>query len=350
MKPKDWLSSVVPAAALLWLLFRFPREMTDGVRRGLTLCGTAVIPSLFPFLVLCTFFVRSGLCALVGEKLARPTHTLLRLPGAAAGAVLLGLCGGYPVGTRMTAHLLKAGLVTRSQAQRMCLFCVAAGPAFVTGTVGAAMLGSRAAGRLLFAALTCANLTAGVLLRFTDEEPQTAAPPIRRQPFARSFCEAVADAGGSMLPLCAWILLFSGICAVLEKLPPSVSVPLVCVLEVTNGCRTGAAHGLSLPVLAAILGFGGLSVHCQILPDVTACGVKLSRFWAFRVVCGALAAVYCAGLLRLFPQAYPVALLRTDVPIAPVSASVPTSVALLVTAAVFILNTAKGPAERPRSR
>ena len=343
MRLKDRLAKLLPAAAMLWLLLCFPREMTDGVRRGLTLCGTAVIPSLFPFLVLCTFFVRSGLCATAGEKCARVTRRLLRLPPAAAGAVLLGLCGGYPVGTRMTAQLLAAGSLTHSQAQRMCLFCVAAGPAFVTGTVGASMLGSRTAGWLLFGALTLANLTLGVLLRFTDEEPSSAPPPIERQPFARCLGESVADAGGSMLPLCAWVLLFSGICAVLERLPESAHVPLVCVLEVTNGCKTGAQAGLSLPVLAAILGFGGLSVHCQILTDVTACGVKLSRFWAFRVVCGALAAVYCMGLLRLFPQAQTVALFRTDVPIRAVSASVPTSVALLATAAVFILNTAKEP-------
>ena len=237
----------------------------------------------------------------------------------------------------------------RGDRRELTIASVAAGPAFVTGTVGAAMLGSRAAGWLLFGALTCANLTIGILLRFTDEEPSVLAPRVVKQPFARSFCESVADAGGSMLPLCAWVLLFSGICAVLERTPPGMSTPLICVLEVTNGCRMAAENGLSLPVLAAILGFGGLSVHCQILSDVTACGVRLSRFWAFRVVCGALAAVYCAGLLRLFPQAQTVALLRSDLPVRAVSASVPTSVALLATAAVFILNTAKETPARLRS-
>ena len=348
MKPKDRAARIIPAAVLLCMLLCFPREMTDGVRQGLTLCGTAVIPSLFPFLVLCTFFVRSGLCAVFGEKLSRPMRRLLHLPGAAAGAVLLGLCGGYPVGTRMTAQLLQEGSVTRSQAQRMCLFCVAAGPAFVTGTVGASMLGSREAGKLLFGAATLASLTVGVLLRFTDEAPPDVSAVIPRRPFARSLCDAVADAGRSILSVCAWVLLFSGICAVLQNLPTGAATPLVCVLEVTNGCKAGAQNGLSLPVLAAILGFGGLAVHCQILPDVTACGTKLSQFWAFRVVCGALSAVYCALLLRVFPQAQTVALIRTDVTVQAVSASVPTSAALLVTAAVFILNTAKEP-QRLRS-
>jgi sporulation integral membrane protein YlbJ len=336
MRQKDWLTKLVPAAALLVLLFRFPHEMTDGVRQGLTLCGTAVIPSLFPFLVFCTFFVRSGLCATVGEKLSRPMRKLLRLPPVAAGAVLLGLCGGYPVGARMTAQLLEEGSVTRSQAQRMCLFCVAAGPAFVTGTVGASLLGSREAGWLLFGALTLANLTVGVLLRFTDAEPQTMLPTIPRQPFARCFCEAVADAGGSMLSVCAWVLLFSGICAVLETLPPSVSTPLVCVLEVTNGCRTGAANGLSLPVLAAILGFGGLSVHCQIFAALIEVRVNPLIFFLCRVTEGIIAMGAAYIFLMITPMQSAV-FSSSDVPVSAArSATYAGSGALVLAALCFV--------------
>ena len=339
MKWKDRLFRAVPAAVLLILLVRFPREMTDGVRQGLSLCAAAVIPSLFPFMVLCTFFVRSGAYLSVGRRLDAPMRGLFRLPGPAAGAVLLGLCGGYPVGARMTAKLYATGAVTQTQAQRMCLFCVAAGPAFVTGTVGAAMLGSRALGRILFAALTLSALTLGVLLRFTDEPPKPSSVPTVRQPLTRSICVSVAEAGEAMLPLCAWVLLFSGICRVLCRFP-TAATPMICLLEVTNGCKTASEAGLSLPVLAAILGFGGLSVHCQVLPDVLACGVPVSRFWAFRALCGALASVYCIVLERVFPVAQAAALLRGDVAIRPVSVSAPVSAALLATAAVFILNTA----------
>ena len=341
MKWKDRLFHAVPAAMLLVLLILYPREMTDGVRQGLSLCAAAVIPSLFPFMTLCTFVVRSGLYASTGKRTSLLMQKLFRLPGCTAGAVLLGLCGGYPVGARMASQLYGAGSVTRSQAQRICLFCVAAGPAFVIGTVGASMLGSRALGRILFLALTLSNLTLGFLLRFTDDE--THAPsvvPASRQPLARCLCESVAAAGEAMLPLCAWVLLFSGICAVLRRLPAVTALPVICLLEVTNGCKAGVEAGLSMPLIAAILGFGGLSVHCQVLPDVLSCGVPLSRFWAFRALSGALAAVYCVMLGRWFPVAQTAALLRTDVAVRAVSVSAPVSAALLATAAVFILNTA----------
>ena len=126
-----------------------------------------------------------------------------------------------------------------------------------------------------------------------------------------------------------------------QKLPASLSVPLGCLLEVTNGCRTASALSLPLPVLAAILGFGGAAVHCQALPYVSACGARVSRFLAFRVVHAALSAAFCEALLRLFPQAQSVILLQNGTVLQPFSASAPASAALLATAAVFIWQTAE---------
>lgn len=340
MKKREWAQRLLPAVLFLVLLLCYPQEMAQGIRAGLTLCGTAVIPSLFPFFVLCTFFVRSGLCVSFGKAASPVMRRVFRLPGAAAGAVLLGLCGGYPVGTRMTAQLYKSGSVTETQAQRLCLFCIAAGPAFVVGTVGAEMLQSRISGWILFASLTAANLTVGILLRYIGTAAAAVQKPSAHPPLSQSICEAVSDAGTGMLPLCAWIMLFSGICSVSERLPQSVYVPLCCFMEVTNGCRIAVQNGVSLPVIAAILGFGGLSVHCQVLPYIVQCGVKLSHFLTSRVVCGALAAVICAAILHFFPQAAQTVLLQNGRVVEPVRASVPVSVALLYTAAVFILNTA----------
>ena len=341
MNRNDHLSALLPAGLMLLMLLCFPTDMAQGVRDALTLCGEALIPSLFPFFVLCAFLAHSAIIDGLGTRTERVTRAVFRLPGAATGAILLGLCGGYPVGMRMCAQLYEKGALTHSEAERMSLFCVAAGPAFVTGTVGASMLANRSAGRLLFAAVTLSALMIGILLRFTDTPsvPRTVPP---RTPYSlpRSVCAAVGDAGASMLSVCAWVLLFSGVQNVSSKLPAALSVPLSCLLEVTTGCRTASALSLPLPVIAAILGFGGFAVHCQVLPDVSACGARLSRFFAFRAVHAALAASFCEVLLHLFPQAQSAVLLQNGAVLQPLSASAPASAALLVTSAVFIWQTA----------
>lgn len=57
MKTGGQLAALAGAAAALLI---WPQAVAGGVSRGLSICGTVIIPSLFPFLVLAGFLVRSG--------------------------------------------------------------------------------------------------------------------------------------------------------------------------------------------------------------------------------------------------------------------------------------------------
>ena len=71
-------------AALLWR----PQAVAAGISRGLSICSNVLIPSVFPFLVLCGIVVRVGLAAALGRRLERPTR---RISGYPAVARLLSL-------------------------------------------------------------------------------------------------------------------------------------------------------------------------------------------------------------------------------------------------------------------
>lgn len=66
------------AALLVW-----PQAAAGGVSRGLSICSSVIIPSLFPFLVLAGFLVRSGISAAIGRRLEGLTRALFGLPGCA---------------------------------------------------------------------------------------------------------------------------------------------------------------------------------------------------------------------------------------------------------------------------
>lgn len=344
-KLKGYMRFAVPAvltALAAALMISMPDYSARGVRNGLVICAQTVIPALFPFCVLSSFFVRSGLCSTLGKWLSPITRRIFALPGEAGGVMIMGLCGGFPVGASMAAQLLENGTFNRDEAGRLMLFCVNAGPAFVIGAVGAGMLGSAGAGVLLFCSLTAASLTVGILTRFMPrKEKNTDADAlicVRPEPLSDALPAAVSQGTASTVSICAWVLLFS---CLLEYVPllglsESTDILLGCLLEVTKGCA-GAVKLKSLPVLAAALGWGGVSVHCQVMRYVRAAKVPMPQFLCARAVNSALAALICEGLLRLFPRSVQVfASSAQQIPVA-FSFSAPAAAAMLFMGALLIL-------------
>ena len=188
--------------------------------------------------------------------------------------------------------------------------------------------------------LTLASLTLGVLTRFIPhgETDAHTAPAISGLPLSRALTEAVAEGTKNMISICAWIVMFA--CAAqyipLLRLPDWASLLLSCTLEVTGGCAS-AAGVFNIPAIAAVLGWGGVSVHCQIMRHIKTCGTPLPYFFCARLVCAALAALFCEGLLRLFPC--PVNTVSLGSVGAPqmFSFSAPAAFAMLLSGAMLIL-------------
>ena len=288
---------MLACAALSVVLVLYSPLALEGARQGLALCGQVIIPSLYPF------FVLAGIFTQINAGGGNPKGK------AVTGAVLLGFLGGYPLGAKTAAQLMEQGALTRAQAQRLQLFCVNAGPAYLIGAVGAGMLGSRRAGMVLFASMLVSGLAMGVFTRFwpVQGDAQPADQPsaqTQRKPMDHILLTAVSQATGSILGICAWVVLFSCLCALLQLLPHGLwpAIPALNVLlEVSSGSVAVIRAGMPLPVLCAALGWGGLGVHCQMLGDIRKTGLPLRLFWASRLLHGALAAAVCSVLARWFP-------------------------------------------------
>ena len=281
--------------------FLNPALMIDGVSKGLSICATSVIPSLFPFMVLSDYLIRSEFIDFIGRIIDPITKTLFRLPGSAGCAVIMSLIGGYPVGANMIVRLLENGSITQNRAKRMMLFCVNAGPAFVIGTVGTVIFSSRKAGLILYLSMVAASLAMGVFLRVFDGgeiELKTGKTEFR----SGVLNQSVVSGTNSMLYLCAWILLFSCVNSLIESvnLPDEIMLWIKMITEVTGGCAE-AAGKYPVSVQALVMGWSGLSVHCQLLPQIKETQVKYLHFVLSRIIHGGLSATFAGFLFRVFP-------------------------------------------------
>lgn len=304
--------AVILAAAALLL----PKAAAQGVRDGLELCLSTVVPSLLMLMFSTILLVECGLAQRVGRLLAPAAAFLFGLPGEAGAALLLSVLGGYPAGAKAVRGLYERGAVTLEQAQRMSCFCFCAGPAFLIGTVGA-VAGGAASGVILLAAQLIVLPIMGVLCSFPREkrrrkaQTETNCPP--RVDFAGALVSSAHQAASAMLSVCLFVVIFSALlamlnataapalCTFMEKagMPKAAALAVIPVaLEVTGGCCAAASCGL--PAVAFAVGFGGISVQMQVFSLLGECVCRW-RFFAARLIHGLLSAAVTALLLKLMP-------------------------------------------------
>lgn len=305
------LPFLLPAGILLCgvLLCVFPAQCAQGALKGVNCCLQVLIPSLFPFMVLSVFAVRTGAADALGKKLEKPFRFLFHLPGSAAAVLLMSLTGGYPVGARSTAALLESGALDRQEAERMLCFCVNAGPAFILSVVGAGYLQNPQAGVLLLAGQVSACLILGILCRGKESPHGSFRQEPRFQPAGTSLILSVSDAVRSILSACAFVVLFGTVSELLNTFLPegNLSACLTAFLEVTQGCGKLAQNGFPLWVLALTIGWGGLSVHFQIFSLLKPSPISAGKFRFFRLLHGGLAAGITFLLEQCFPLSEPAA-------------------------------------------
>lgn len=335
--------NILPIMAIIisiFCIFRMPDEITKGVTDGLTICFNVILPSLFPFMVVATYIIKSGSLSFLYKLFYPLTRFILRLPLCTVPAVLMGLIGGFPVGAKMTSLLLESGQITENQAKRLCLFCVNGGPAFIITAVGVKMLGSNKAGIIIFASLCIASLILGFLASFFDDKKTTEKrfENSMQSPFV-ALSASVTDGVQSILGICAWVILFSGITECVKSLNISDNAysAMVSLLEVTKGC-TLLAGEMGIPVITAAIGFGGFCVHCQVFSYIKSIGLKYRYFFVGRVLCAAFSAVICHFALILFPVDITTALMGDDITVSAFSVSLPAFIALTIMCIVMIFD------------
>ena len=316
-------------ALVLW-----PEQAMEAMRDGLRLCGNVILPSLFPFFVLSSLVVELGMSRYLGKLLEPVMAPLFRVNGNCAAALALGFVGGYPVGARTAIQIYERGQCSRTEAERMLAFCNNSGPAFILGAVGAGVFGSGLAGLLLYLVHLAASLIVGVLFRFykSHEKPQTRksqGPQFQAASFPSAFTSSITGALQTTIHICAFILFFTvflrilahaGILNFLSRFLSILLAPLgmdqtwterllTGLMEVSSGVSSLTDGALSgrLSMAAFMLGWAGVSVHCQVLAFLGDSGLSIRTYITGKLLHGALSALLANLLFQIIPLSSPAA-------------------------------------------
>lgn len=276
----------------LILLFFQPEKGITGAKEGLVLWYNAILPAQLPFVV--------------GVKLFMKRVSFAKL-SPVLGSFAAGVIAGYPMGSMTTAQLYREGLVPKRNLTSLAACSNMAGPLFVIGTVGSAILGNVYWGYILLlvhwssAAIlsiclikktkgnTKANfkIKKGKLNKIGEEKQsigflmgetmgETAELMLKIACFIVLFAvlkQWIGGAGGAILEMsggiqwlvkqkidikwklvgCSFLINFSGICVILQSLGTMEKVPV------------SAVKYISCKILQGMLSAGLMLVICQFL-------------------------------------------------------------------------------------
>ena len=296
------------AAALYVLLF--PRQCAASVADGIKLCLERIVPSLFPYLVLSDLFLASGCAQEMARRSGKWMKKAFRVGSGGAIALLLGLTGGYPVGAKAAASLLREGIIEKRGAQQLLRFCNNAGPAFLFGVVGSVCYRSAAVGASLYAVHVLSAILCGLILRGKAPIRGNAANVKPLPPFPEAFLTAAANAGRSLVTVSLLVTVFTVLLGAIFQLFPAAEPAQVLaagVLELSSGCARVASSSLpwavKLPLTAAIVGWGGVCVHLQTMAAVRDAGLSVRPYLRAKALQAAISALIALPLPRLIRPA-----------------------------------------------
>lgn len=278
----------LPAAAAFALLILRGDAAAAAAQKGLQSCLHSVIPSLFPFLVLTNLMLRLEFPKLLSGGLGKAFEAMFSIRRSALPVLLAGMVGGYPLGAEAAAEACRLDLCSEEEAERLMIFANNCSPGFLFSLVSRVLPGGEKQAAVLLLLQWLVSFSLGILLG-RNRKPSRADSASKnedRPTFSQLFTSAVRSGGRSILLISAYVVFFS----VFSVFMPD-SALLRGILELTGGILLLSGGSLSAIAAAFLLGWGGLSVACQVFSALEGSGIPTRRYLPLRLLHGLLMAL-----------------------------------------------------------
>ena len=292
---------------LLCFLLKNSALAAEKIYESLKLCAERLIPSLFPFMIMCSVTLNSGLGERVGALFGKPVALLLGISNEEAAVFVLGCLFGYPLGTKNAADLYKYGRISKKSAERLICFCSNTGPAFITG-IAVPALGSTRLGWCIYLSQIASAFIIGLFMRKNGAVRQKQ-KPLSANLSPDIFIKAVSGSVLPMLNVCGFVVFFSCITCSVEGLltainsPPALRLLASGFIEITNGFASASGSPADIYTVAScafFVGWSGLSVVLQGCSIASEGGLSCKGFVLSKLVQGCLTAIICLLFCKLF--------------------------------------------------
>ena len=274
-------------------LLIYSENCSEGILRGLEFCLKVLIPSLFPFMAISTFVVKSGIAVSLGKPFKGVVNKLFGLNSNFAPILLLSMLGGYPVGARGVYQLYKQNLASKAEAEKAVMFAVCAGPGFLINFVGIMLFHNKSFGLILLTSQIISMIIIGIFLNLFSKNKNNFNSNTEVKDSSISISNALVDSATEssrgILAICIFVVLFSSFIGMINNfIPDGIFKNIIYILFEVCSAVNLLSTDCSFELLAFAVGFGGLCVHFQIFSAIGDLSINKLSFFCIRIIQGVI--------------------------------------------------------------
>lgn len=319
----------------------FSKACADGAANGIEMCLGILVPSLFPFMALSSFIVKSGLSQILGRPFRPIMSSLFGLNECFAPILILSLIGGYPIGAKGVAELYKSGQADLHQSKKAALAVVCAGPGFIVNFIGSALYNNNTIGYIILASQIISVLVLAVVINLFDKSKRRhnsySEIAASKMAISEAVTEAAYESAKGIINICIFVVLFSAFTNIISCTVGNQSVNTVAVTLLEVCSATKALSGkFPVELVAFAVGYGGLCVHFQIFSALGGIKINKALFFLIRIIQGAVTALLTHIGMMIFPETKAVFSTGTINNTSISNGSIVSSAVLLVVAICFL--------------
>jgi hypothetical protein len=298
----------------VYFCLRYPSDISFSIVSSLNRCLNLIIPSMFIFMCLTSIIINSRLHKIIGIPFKFISEKVFHLPKEGFAVFLLSMIAGYPAGIKLVSDSFKNGDITFEQARKMNCFCFSSGPAFISGTAAGVLYPHSNAGIIIFISVITGNIILALILSLRCGEALKKIPPQKFSLNSKCIVPSVKSASSAMMQMCVMIVAFGEFCCILkltgiiqflsfyvEKIlnvkSQYVYDLIMSFLEISNIVNLPVMNTQLLPIVTALLSFGGICVLLQIIA-ISDDTFVVKDFVNSRFISAVISGITCKILMR----------------------------------------------------
>lgn len=276
---------------------------------GVKLVIVAILPTTFPFSVICNLLICYDGISLYSKILGPIFCKPLGLSKNCSFPLSASFLCGYPLGAKYCYDSYTLGYINKKEYERLLNIATNAGPIFILGAVSISMLNDIKLGYILLIANYLSILIIGIFTKRKKYKSQAILnePKMSNENFGANLRKSIDDALATTLNVGAFVVLFSVVIAIIKNnssftnfitdLENLINLPkgilynsILGSIEFTNGCKLISASNLSihlkLSLISFILSFSSLSVIGQVSSIISKSNPNMKKYILYKFIQG----------------------------------------------------------------